>query len=252
MMHFVHVLLLFVFWFYVVLFLTAPIVLRTRFRLLAKIEPVAVSVGEIPEAAQAYMEPRISEFANWNFELVAYVSLEDAAASGRTYMAFFANPHTAEWADATFVESPARKYGYIEFVTRCSEQLQIDTSNDPAAPVLFSVSENFSLRLPKVSDVFTLYRVHRMLVTEIAHGKLPVIPPAGEEMAELKRRLERVGVRQQKHGYMFLDASGENYRLTWKGAILGAWRSIWPLSLFRALRQRTKNRAILNRLGAAA
>jgi hypothetical protein len=252
MAHFFHVALLFVFWFYVVLFVVSPIVLRTRFRMRAKVVPSAVSAGEIPEAARAYIEPRIAEFGNWNFELVAYVKFGDVTPSVEAYMALFANPHTAEWAGATFIVSPTKKYGLIEFITRCSEQLQIDTNTDPSARILFPVPERPTYRLPQVGDVYTLYRVHRMLVTEISHGALPVIPPEGEEIAELKRRFDRFGPWQQKHGYMYLDASGENYRLTWKGAILGAWRSIWPVSLLSALRQRAKNQAILNRLGTTA
>jgi hypothetical protein len=252
MVHFVHVLLVLIFWFYLALFALAPVVLRTRFRLRAKIEPFAVTAAEIPEDARAYIDSRIGEFASWNFELVTYVKLGEVADSARAYMALFANPHTAEWADATFIVAPARKYGYIEFATRCSEQMQIDTNTSPAELVPFSVAEHRGFRLPQVEDVFTLYRAHRMLVTEIASGALPVIPPAGEEIEELKRRLDRLGEWQKKRGYMALDASGENYRLTWKGAILGAWRSIWPISVMRGWRQRAKNQAILDRLGATS
>jgi hypothetical protein len=251
MMHFVHVLLVYVFWFYIVLFLLAPIVLRTRFRLKAKVEPAAMPSSQMPELARAYIEARVADFANWNFEPVAYVNLGNVTPSAGAYMALLSNAHTSEWADATFVISPAKKFGYIEFITRCSEQMQIDTNTSPGAPVFFPVPQHHIFRLPQVRDVFTLYRVHRMLVTEITHGALPVIPPAGEEVAELKRRVNRYGPWQQEHGYMVLDASGENYRLTWKGAILGAWRSIWPISVLRAWRQRVSNQAILNRLGAA-
>ena len=166
-------------------------------------------------------------------------------------MALLSNPHTAEWADVTFITSGAKQYGYTEFVTRCSDQLQIDTNTSPAAPILFAVPEHNVFRFPQVREVFTLYRIHRMLVTEITHGALPVIPQAGGEIAELKRRLERYGAWQQEHGYMKLHWRKEDYRLTWKGAILGAWRSIWPIPTLRRWRERAKSRAILKRLPAA-
>jgi hypothetical protein len=251
MIHFVHVLLLFISWFYVILLVLTPISLRMRFRLSARVDPTVMQVVEMPEVARAYIEARIAEFRNWNFELVSYVDLGEVTPSTRAYLALLSNPHTAEWADATFIISPVKKYGYFEFITRCSEQMQIDTNTSPAAPIFFPVPQHHIFRLPQVGDVFKLYRVHRMLVTEITHGALPVIPAAGEEIAELKRRVNRYGPWQQDHGYMFLDSSGENYRLTWKGAILGAWRSIWPISLFRSWRQSAKNRAVLDRAGAA-
>jgi hypothetical protein len=249
--HAFHFAILFIFWFWVLLFILTPIMLHARFRYHAKVDPRPVALQELPAPARAFMEPRLSEFAAWNFELVAYVSLWKIAGSTEAYMALLSNLHTHEWADVTFVMSPKKNLGYIEFVTRCSEQLQIDTNTDPGAPVLFPLPQYHVYHLPQVTDVFTLYRIHRMLVTEITHGALPVLPAAGEELAELKRRLERCGPWQQERGYLYLDASGESYRLTWKGAILGAWRAIWPMSILRTWRQRSKNSDILVRLGAA-
>jgi len=63
-----------------------------------------------------------------------------------------------------------------------------------------------------------------MLVQEKIGGSRPELPSQGQELNELKRRLERYGPRQQERGYMHLEADGQSYRLTWKGAILGAWR----------------------------
>jgi hypothetical protein len=251
MTHQVHLALLFIFWFYVILFVISPVALRIRFRLRAKIEPRTISLDGMPETARAYIEPRLAEFAPWNFDLVACMSLNDITPTTGAYVALLSNAHTAEWADVTFVASPIRNSGYFEFITRCSEQLQIDTNTSAVAPILFLVPQHHIFRFPQVRDVFTLYRIHRMLVTEITHGALPVIPPAGEELPEYKRRVERYGAWQQEHGYMYLDASGANYRLTWKGAILGAWRSVWPISTWRRWRQRGKNQAILDRAGTA-
>ncbi len=250
MTHLLHVTLLFIFWFYAILAVLTPIVLRVQFRYNAKVDPRTVSLDEIPEAARTFIEPRVAEFAPWNFDLVAYVGLWNVTPSTGAYMALLSNPHTSEWADVTFVLSPVKKTGYIEFITRCSEQMRIDTNTNSTAPILFPLPQHHVFRFPQIRDVFTLYRIHRMLVTEIAHGALPVLPPRGQEIAEFKRRLDRYGPWQAERGYMYLDASGENYRLTWKGAILGAWRSIWPISVFRNWRLRGKNQAILNRLAA--
>lgn len=247
--HNIHVVLAFLAWFYAILLVIGPIVLRLQFRYNAKVDPRAVSLDELPEAARAFIEPRVAEFAPWNFDLVAYVSFWNVTPSTGAYMALLANPHTGEWADVTLVLSPVKNTGYTEFITRCSEQMQIDTNTNATAPVLFPVPQHHVFRFPQVRDVFTLYRVHRMLVTEIARGALPVLPPAGEEIGELKRRLDRYGLWQAERGYMYLDRSGEYYRLTWKGAILGAWRSVWPVPWIRAWRQRRKNGAVLKRLG---
>jgi hypothetical protein len=82
-------------------------------------------------------------------------------------------------------------------------------------------------------------------------GSKPELPPRGQEIAELKRRLERFGPRQQERGYMFLDGGGEYFRLTWKGAILGAWRSIWPISLLRRWWMQSQSEGRLRTMGVA-
>ena len=249
--HYIHVALVFLFWFYAILVVLGPVMLRAQFRYNAKVEPRAAKLEDLPEAARAFIEPRVAEFAPWNFELVAYVSLWNVTPSTGAYMALLSNPHTGEWADVTFVISPVKRTGYLEFISRCSEKVQIDTNTNATAPILFPVPQHHVFRFPQIRDVFLLYRVHRMLVNEIAHGALPVLPAAGEEIAELKRRLDRYGPWQAERGYMYLDRSGEYYRLTWKGAILGAWRSIWPVPVVRGWWQRRRNRGILRRLGAA-
>jgi len=50
---------------------------------------------------------------------------------------------------------------------------------------------------------------------------------------------------------MYLDAAGEFYRLTWKGAALGAWRSIWPISAIRNFMMETKSQSVLRSQGVA-
>jgi hypothetical protein len=246
---FFHGVLIYVLWFYGIMLVLAPVVLRVRFRYRANVEPRVISLEELPAPAREFFEPRVAEFAAWNFELVAYLSIGAVTSGTEGFMALLSNPHTSEWADVSFVASKSRNVGCIEFVSRCSEEMQIDTNTSAIPPVLFRTRQHHVFRFPQIQDVFALYRVHRNLVTEITHGALPVLPPPGEEVAELKRRLERYGPWQEKNGYMYLDADGLNYRLTWKGAIVAAWRGIWPVPLVRGWRMRRENRAVLDRVG---
>ena len=167
-------------------------------------------------------------------------------------MALLCNPHTGEWADVSFVVSKAKSAGYMEFITRCSEEMQIDTNTNSTASVLFPLPQYHVFRFPQIQDVYTLYRVHRMLVTQITHGALPVLPPPGQEVAELKRRLERYGPWQQEHGYMYLGADGENYRLTSEGSHpCSLAREFGRCRCFRGWRMRMENQAVLNKIRVA-
>ena len=82
-------------------------------------------------------------------------------------------------------------------------------------------------------------------------GSQPELPSQGQELNELKRRLERYGTRQKERGHMYLEADGQTYRLNWKGAISGAWRSIWPISVVRGWWMQNRSEARLRSMGVA-
>jgi len=200
---------------------------------------------------QQFMAPRAQSIAGLGFEPVVYVSLGSMATGTGSFMALFSNSRTLEWADVSVVKSATKMAGYIEFITRCSNDAQVDTNTNATAPVLFPLPSYHVFRFPQIKDAFTLYRAHRMLVQENTGGSKPELPPHGQELTELKRRLERYGPRQQECGYMYLDDAGEYFRLTWKGAILGAWRSIWPVSLLRRWWMQSRSEVRLRSMGVA-
>ena len=236
---------------YGALFLLGPIVLRATFRFKAKLEPQLVPRESLPPDVQQFIAPRVAAITGLGFEPVGYINLGTMAGSTQSFMALFSNSKTLEWADVSVVKSTKQMKGYSEFITRCSDDAQVDTNTNATAPVLFPGPSYRIFRFPQIKDAFTLYRVHRMLVQQNTGGSRPELPPKGQELAELKRRLERYGVRQQERGYMYLDPACEYFRLTWKGAILGAWRSIWPISLLRNLWMQGQSQTRLRSLGVA-
>ena len=236
---------------YAAFYVLGPIVLHATFRFKANVNPQLVALEALPNEVQQFMTPRLPGITALGFETVGYVSLGSVAKQTEAYMALLSNSRTLEWADVTVVKSPIQMRGYIEFITRCSDDSQVDTNTSSTAPVLFPTPSYHVFRFPQLKDAFTLYRAHRMLVQEKLGGSRPELPPAGQELSELKRRVERYGPRQQERGYMYLEAGGQNFRLTWKGAILGAWRSIWPISLLRGWWMRNRSQVTLRSLGVA-
>jgi hypothetical protein len=234
---------------YGVLFLLGPIVLRATFKFKAKIDPQIVPPESLPPDVKQFMMPRVSAMTGLGFESVGYINLGTLASGTQSFMALLSNSRTLEWADVSVAKSSKQMKGYTEFITRCSDDAQVDTNTSSTAPVLFPWPSYHVFRFPQIKDAFTLYRVHRMLVQQSTGGSRPELPAKGQELAELKRRLERYGARQQERGYMYLEPAGQYYRLTWKGAILGAWRSIWPISLLRSLWMENQSQSKLRSMG---
>lgn len=236
---------------YAAFLIFGPVLLRVKFRFKAKLNPQLVPEESLPPDVRAFMAPRAKSIAGLGFEPVGYVNMGNMTTGTGSFMALFSNPRTLEWADVSVVKSATRLAGYIEFITRCSDDTQVDTNTSATASALSPVPAYHVFRFPQVQDAFTLYRAHRMLVQENLRSSKPELPPRGQELAELKRRLERYGPRQQEHGYMALDSSGEYYHLTWKGAILGAWRSVWPVSALRSWWMQTRGQERLRAMGVA-
>lgn len=236
---------------YGVLFVLGPIVLRATFRYKAKVNPQLISEQALPDDVRKFMSTRVPGITGMGFQLVGYVDLGSMAPNTQAYMALLSNSQTREWADVSVVKAPAKMRGYIEFITRCSDDSQVDTNTSSTAPVLFPSPTYHVFRFPQIKDAFTLYRVHRVLVQEKIGASRPELPPQGQELNELKRRLERYGPRQQERGYMYLEGDSQNFRLTWKGAILGAWRSIWPISTLRGWWMQNRSEVRLKSLGVA-
>ena len=236
---------------YGALLVLGPILLRAQFRFKAKLNPQLVPVESLPPDVQQFMAPRVQNIVALGFEPVGYVNVGNMTTNTGSFMALFSNSRTLEWADVSVVKSATKMAGYTEFITRCSNDSQVDTNTSSTAPVLFPSPSYHVFRFPQVKDAFTLYRAHRMLVQENTGGSKPEMPPRGQELAELKRRLERYGPRQQERGYMYLDGTGEYFRLTWKGAILGGWRSVWPVSLLRRWWMQSRSEVRLRSMGVA-
>lgn len=236
---------------YALLLVLGPIALRATFRYKAQVNPQLVSLDALPDDVRQFITPRLPAITALGFQPVGYVNVGSMAPKTEAYMALLSNANTKEWADVSVVKSATKLRGYIEFITRCSDDSQVDTNTNSTAPVLFPSPSYHVFRFPQISDAFTLYRAHRMLVQEKIGSSRPELPPQGQELNELKRRLERYGPRQQECGYMYLEADGQSFRLTWKGAILGAWRSIWPISTLRAWWMQNRSEMRLRSMGVA-
>jgi hypothetical protein len=245
MKSFLYLALLFVVLFYGILLILVPLVLKWQFRYRARILPRIVGFENLPEAAQRFIEEHIDSIEVWGFDLLNFLNLGISPGGTGPFLALLSNPYTREWATISYVVSNGSGRGYLEFITHWSDGVQVDTNTNALRSVLFPTPNRHVFRFPQVRDVFTLYGLHRMLVERTVGRGYPLVPPRGQEVTEWQRRLERYGPHQRLRGYMYLDGRDQYYRLTWKGAMVGGWRSIWPVPLLRVWRMKRRSERIL-------
>ncbi len=221
-----------------VLHVAGPVALHSTFRYARKITLSRLSTKELPKEVAKRMEPRIAEMESLRFALVGCYDCGELTLQTRTYVAYFCNRTTNDFANVTAVVTPRGVGSYFEFSTRFSSGMVLETNTNKTLPL---TPGNPGVRVFRFADVAvpeTLYAMHRQLLEKYAAGMWPAEEPKGQEIQRLVRVLENYGPRHEKIGYMALAEDGESYRLTWKGAFLMAWRGLWPASLLRRMTER--------------
>ena len=173
---------------YGALFILGPIVLRATFRFKAKLDPQLVPPETLPPDVRQFMMPALSAIAGLGVDEVGYINLGTMAGGTQSYMALLSNSTTLEWADVSVVKSAKQMKGYSEFITRCSDDAQVDTNTNATAPVLFPLA--LLSRLPLSSGqgrVHALPRASDFSATKHGGGSRPELPAKGQELTELKR-----------------------------------------------------------------
>lgn len=217
------------------LYLFAPIVVRSTMRFAARCSPRRVSFSELPEKVVAFFRTRIPEMEKLGFELLGCYDCGVLASETRSYVAYFCNRETSDYANVPVLVTPKKIASYFEFSTCFTNGLVVETNTNGTLPLTPENRELRVFRFPKVTTPEALYRVHRQLLEKYAPGLWIQDEPRGEEMRRFVRTVENYGPRHERIGYMVHDEGGQGYKFTWKGAFLSTWRGLWPSSLFRRL-----------------
>ena len=101
------------------------------------------------------------------------------------------------------------------------------------------VPEKQIFRLPHLTNLQHLYEVHRALTGQrLGANKRLALP--GQEVRELIDGMKLDLAREAAFGRIALDASGEWYRPTMRGAIHSTLMLIWPIGMLRRKLQRRR------------
>jgi len=210
---------------------------------------------EIPDEKAKILFPpmffeAISELNAIGFSLVCHLVSND---SGRTRSAIslFVNRDTKTMAFMGRVAvrrsvTNRRPVGLLEFNTRLQDGTEISTINTSTVHVFYDLPEKVLTRVPHLKDAASLFRVHQYIVRQ-RHSPAMLTEP-GTEADSFRKEINHSLARQAEMGYYFLDESGQNYRLTWKGAFRSSWRLLWPTKQILQRRQEREGR----RMAAAA
>ena len=233
------------------LYLLGPLAVRWTFRFEARCRPSKKHLQELPAKVAVLFEQRIPEIRELGFEFIGCYDCGALSNETHSYVAYFCNRRTNDFANVSAIVTPKQTAGYLEFSTYFKNGLCIETNTNCVLPLTPPNPHVHVFRLPEIQDARTLLHTHHQFVDKYAPGLGAQGEPRGEEIHRLVRVVENYGPRHARIGYMRLAEDGHCYQLTWKGACLMTWRGLWPLSLFRRIIHRHAMQSELRSLAAS-
>jgi hypothetical protein len=100
------------------IYVLSPLVVQSGSRFASRCQPEAISPDRLPEVIATEFRRRIPEFANLGFELVGCFDCGVLVNGARSYLAYFCNPTTNEFANVSAMTTPNGPASYFEFSAR--------------------------------------------------------------------------------------------------------------------------------------
>jgi hypothetical protein len=138
---------------------------------------------------------------------------------------------------------------YVEYYTRFQGDTSVTTNNNDEIMPFPKQKGRRVTQFPDIKDPKRLFEIHRAIQDLDGHGSAEPAPGADGLEAVVIESMVKEFEAQTKTGYLFLAASGEYYRPTWKGAILMTWKLCWPVSAIIRGQRNRESAASLKRLG---
>ena len=234
--------------FWVFMHVVGPVVLRFTFRFSATCHPSNVAREGLPPAVRALFDRWSNQIQGLGFTLVGYYDMGMLASGTRSFLAYFVNRTSGEFANVSVVQTKEKTQGYFEFSSSFTNGLTLDTNVNKTISISSTPPDILIFRFPEFTSPVELYRIHRALVQKHAAFLRPQMPPEGQEHTRIAQQIGRFGPCQAKAGYMWLVPDTTHYLLTWKGACLMTWKSLWPTSLIRRALYRAHMQKLLTSL----
>ncbi|HEU4510732.1 MAG TPA: hypothetical protein VFR78_21050 [Pyrinomonadaceae bacterium] len=178
------------------------------------------------------------------FQPVAHLFSATLATNVRVVLTLYVNRQERETATVvhTLAEVPPVTRIQVtctEFSTKFDDGHEVNTLNSDQPALFVQVPEKQIFRLPNLTNVQHLYEVHRALTAQRL-GANKRLPLPGHEVAELIDGMKRILATEAAFGRIALDATGEWYRPTMRGAIRDTLMLIWPVGMVRRKLQRRR------------
>ncbi len=223
-----------------------------RFTLPAEVIQIDPVKEPLPDEVRRYFAGVYDALTACGFQLVATIVLPPLIPNVRSILALYANRTTGDQAMSTLIIATGGietlKTRYVEFLTRYSDGLIVQTNNSPELGAFRPLPQERTAQFWEIDDVPHLHRLHQFHCGQHRRAGQPVCSldsrfggnaVAYVQQVVLKETLEA----QVAPGYLTLMPWG--LRASYRGACVMAWQELWPIKGLRKQRRAAEAQAIL-------
>jgi hypothetical protein len=211
-------------------------------------EPISPARDVIPEEAWLRIRKGVASLSPCGFQVLGHFQKSAQVSGAMGYVTLLKNANLITVARLVTVFGTALKgrpaKGSLVFTTELADGTKLVTSNSTTTGLTPRRKNRLRLWMPEIQDPLELYEFHERLVQRF--GKQPKLFDLNGDFNDyLRRHSDDQRAHWIKEGYYRLDSAAQLYRPTWKGAVLLAWKQLWPLKpLSRAWRKHQTNKLL--------
>src|SRR5262249_15015400 len=141
--------------------------------------------------------------------------------------------------------SSSTRVSFLVFASELADGTELTTSNSDFLAVTPPLRDGMRpMAFPGIDDAARLYAVHQARVGDDVRRR----PDVDDPDAYMRRLEERILDHHVACGYYYPVEDEHLLRPTWKGAILMAWKFLWPVPPVRRAWRRLRAEIALRRL----
>lgn len=195
----------------------------------------------------------ISELEALGFSLAGHLVHGDALANLNSMFSLLVNRETKVSAlvcRAFASNSIANQVvEFVAFSTEFEDGSKIETSNIQILGIFAELPTRTKYNIPQLKDdVPRLYYIHLHYVAQRLES-VAGLPERGDEIRHFQENYEKEFLQQESLGYVYFDRTTERYRFSWRLAILGTWRLLWPVRPILLSSKKRRGRLIARAAG---
>ncbi len=247
-------LLYFVALFFGFLYLAAPLLIWLTNKMPAN--PLVTQFDLTNLARMSQLAQTTATLQSMGFDLIGMFGLIGQVQNVDTYLTLLVHRHNRDYCLSTVVQTPLGiKLQMLEFDTKFPAGSSVTTNNNPMPDSLVRPPHRPTYKFPGVLDPVRLYRLHQLLIWRDKQGAAKELETEQDGRILIAAAMRRELESQIEPGIMRLDAAGQYFRMTLKGAYLASWKLLFPVKqIMAAVRLRQSHalaRALEEGTGAA-